>query len=112
MNQLLISIAVGATALLGGPARAADSLATGEFYADERPAVESVRIVCDEFGRCWREPRRRTMIIEDSYNSYNDTPREHHIEYAPRERYIERRNYRAPAADVDMPGVGVGGDRW
>ena len=87
--------------------QAADTLrTTTEFYADEAPIVENVRMVCNEFGRCWREPRRKAVIIDDSYN-------------APRERYIERRYYddrprggvgiHAPGVSI---GVGVGGDRW
>ena len=108
MQKFLISAAVAATALLAGQAQASDVLrSTTELY-DEAPVVENVRMVCNEFGRCWREPRRRTVIIEDSYN-------------APRERYIERRyrDYRddRPAAGVGIhaPGVSVGvgvGDRW
>jgi hypothetical protein len=109
VKMLLISVAVGATALVTSHARAADTLrTTTEFYADEAPIVENVRMVCNEFGRCWREPRRKTVIIEDS-NNY----------YAPRERYIERRYYNdRPAAGVGIHapgvsvGVGVGGDRW
>jgi hypothetical protein len=113
VKTFLISVAVGATALAASHARAADALSTTtEFYADEAPVVENVRMVCNEFGRCWREPRRRAVIIDDSYN-------------APRERYIERRYYddhryyndhpragvgiHAPGVSV---GVGVGGDRW
>jgi hypothetical protein len=123
MKKLLISAAVGAAALFASNAQAADVFSsTTQFYTDEAPVyaheapayaheapvVESVRMVCNEYGRCWREPSRRTVIIErDSYN------------YAPRERYIERRHYddrpgagvgiRAPGVSV---GVGVGGDRW
>ena len=79
MKTFLIAVAVGATALVASQAQAADTLrTTTEFYADEAPVVENVRMVCNEFGRCWHEPRRRTVIIDDSYN-------------APRERYIERR---------------------
>jgi hypothetical protein len=113
VKTFLISAAVGVTALVASQARAADALSTTtEFYADEAPVVENVRMVCNEFGRCWREPRRRAVIIDDSYN-------------APRERYIERRYYddhryyndrpragvgiHAPGVSV---GVGVGGDRW
>jgi hypothetical protein len=107
VRKFLISAAVAATALVAGQAQASDVLrSTTEFYTDEAPVVENVRMVCNEFGRCWREPRRRTVIIEDSYN-------------APRERYIERR-YRddRPAAGVGIHapgvsiGVGVGHDRW
>jgi hypothetical protein len=114
VKTFLISVTVGATALMASQAMAADTLSTTtEFYADEAPVVENVRMVCDEFGRCWREPGRRTVIIDDSYN-------------APRERYIERRYYddgrryyddrprggvgiHAPGVSI---GVGVGGDRW
>lgn len=114
MRKFLIPAVVAAAALLTSQAQASDVLrSTAEFYADEAPVVENVRMVCNEFGRCWREPRRKTVIIEDSYN-------------APRERYIERRGYydgrgyyddrpaagvgiRAPGVSV---GVGVGGARW
>ena len=112
MKTFLIAVAVGATALATSQARAADALrTTTEFYADEAPVVENVRMVCNEFGRCWNEPRRRTVIIDDSYN-------------APRERYIERRHYndrryyddRPAGVGIHAPGVsigvGVGGDRW
>lgn len=101
-----MSAAIGALALLASPVQAADSLSgTTEFYSDDVPVVEHTRTVCDEFGRCWREPRRRTVIIDDTYN------------YVPPERYIERRHYYdRPAAGVgiDVPGinVGVGIDRW
>jgi hypothetical protein len=114
VKKILISVAsVGAIAFAASQAQAADTLrTTTEFRADETPVVEDVRMVCDEFGRCWREPRRRTVIIDDSYN-------------APRERYIERRYYNdrpyhndRPAAGVGIHapgvsvGVGFGGDRW
>jgi hypothetical protein len=121
MKKLLISATVGASALLGSSAQAAD-LTSSEFYAEEAPVVQRVRTVCDDFGRCWREPSRRTVIIErdDDY-----APRERYIEryrYAPRERYIERRyHHDRPAAGVGIraPGVSVGvglddddDDRW
>jgi hypothetical protein len=108
VRKFLIPIAAGAAALLSTQAQASDMLSsTTQFYADEAPVVENVRMVCDEYGRCLREPRRKTVIIEDSYN------------YAPRERYIERR-YRddrsAPGVGIRAPGVsigvGFGNDRW
>jgi len=100
VRKFLIPVIVGAAALLSSQAQASDVLrSTAEFYADEAPVVENVRMVCNEYGRCWREPGRKTVIIEDSYN------------YAPRERYIERR-YRddRPAAGVGIraPGVDIG----
>jgi hypothetical protein len=73
-------------------------------------------MVCNEFGRCWHEPRRRTVIIDDGY-------------HAPRERYIERRYHRdyhdyhdyhddrpATGFGIHTPGVSIGvgmdGNRW
>ncbi len=33
--------------------------------------IENVRMVCDEYGRCWRERGPRRVIIErDLYNYY------------------------------------------
>ena len=105
MMAFRLLVACGATALLVSVAQAAD-LTAGESYLESAPAVEPSRIVCDEFRRCWREPRRRTVLIErDSYNEM------------PRGRIVERRYYDAdrPAGeiDVDAPGVSVGpGYRW
>jgi hypothetical protein len=72
--------------------------------------IENVRMVCNEYGRCWRD-RSRRVVVEDSYN------------YAPRERYIERRGYydggyrEGPSVGIGVGpgGVGVGvdvGPRW
>lgn len=123
MKKFLIPAALAAAALLTSQAQASDMLrSSAEFYAGETPVVENVRMVCNEFGRCWREPSRRTVIIEDSYNAprerYIEAPGERYIE-APRERYIERR-YREdrPAAGIGIHapgvsvGVGVDDDRW
>jgi hypothetical protein len=71
--------------------------------------VQQVRLVCDDAGRCYRTRGGNRVIVRDSYN------------YMPRERYIERREYRdwddGPRAGVGIraPGVSVGvgvGDRW
>lgn len=113
MKKLLISAAVGASALLASNAQAADNLTNSEFYTDQTPVVQDVRMVCDEFDRCWREPRRRTVIIErdnyaprQRYIEYNEAPRERY-----RERYIERRYHRdRPPADVGIPAPGINVD--
>ena len=55
-----------------------------------------VRIVCDQYGRCWRDWGPRRVIIQDSYN------------YAPRERTIERRGYYDGGYDNNGPSVGIG----
>jgi hypothetical protein len=109
MNKLAITL-IGASALFGTAAAAAPLTVTTSGMTPESN-IEKVRMVCNEDGRCWRERGQRRVIIRDSYDSYN---------YAPRERYIERRGYYddgprvgvgfgAPGVSV---GVGVGGNRW
>jgi hypothetical protein len=106
MRNIAISIAAGAGALLATAANAAP-LSNGITSLPDNN-IENVRMVCNEYGRCWHERGERRVIIRDSYD------------YAPRERYIERREYyndeprsgigfRAPGVSV---GVGVGNDRW
>ncbi|MDQ8731026.1 hypothetical protein [Bradyrhizobium sp. LHD-71] len=127
MKKLLISAAIGASALgasvlLGTNAQAADNLMTSEYYAGQAPMVERVRMVCDEFDRCWREPRRKTVIIERDDDDDDDyAPPQRYIEYdaAPRARVIERRYHdHRPPADIGIHapgvtvGVGTGGYRW
>ena len=59
--------------------------------------VQNVRMVCDENGRCWRQRGERRVIIRDSYD------------YAPRERYYERRGYEDRGGiGFVAPGVSVG----
>jgi len=52
-------------------------------------------MVCNEYGRCWRD-RSRRVIVEDSYG------------YAPRERYIDRRGYYDGGYYGRGPGIGIG----
>jgi hypothetical protein len=47
--------------------------------------IVNVRLVCDEYGRCYRTRGGQRVVIQQEYgDSYN---------YAPRERYLERRGY-------------------
>ena len=66
--------------------------------------IQNVRMVCNENGRCWRERGESRVIIRDSYD------------YAPRERYIERRGYEERGGGIGFraPGVsvGIGTDRY
>ena len=104
MNNLAIYLAAGASALFMTAASAAPLSAVVSF-APERN-FQTVRMVCNENGRCWRERGERRVIIRDPGDSYG---------YAPRERYIERRGYedrggigfRAPGVSV-----GIGTDRY
>ncbi|CAN7759060.1 hypothetical protein LJR220_002623 [Bradyrhizobium sp. LjRoot220] len=110
MNKLIVSLAIGAGALLATGANAAPL--TKGIAAMPDNGIENVRMVCDESGRCYRTRGGRRVIIEREYgDSYNY--------YAPRERYIERRRYYNDGPSVGIGvgpgGVGVGvdvGPRW
>src|ERR1700730_10438532 len=95
MKKLAIFMAVGASALFVTAASAAP-LSNGMTTLPDSN-VEQVRMVCDENGRCWRQRGERRVIIGDSYN------------YAPRERYYERRGYEDRCGvGFSAPGVSVG----
>jgi hypothetical protein len=104
MNNLAITLAVGASTLFVTAASAAPLSADVSVTPESN--IQNVRMVCDENGRCWRPRDERHVIIRDPSNSYG---------YAPRERYIERRGYeerggigfRAPGVSV-----GIGTDRY
>jgi len=108
MKTLAIALLAGAAALSAGSARASD-IYVSDGYANP-DLVQQVRLVCDQDGNCYRSRGGARVIVRDSYN------------YAPRERYYERRTYRdyddAPRAGVGIRapgvsvGVGVGSDRW
>ena len=103
MNKLPISLVVGASALFATFAHAAP-LSTGLSILPDSD-VEKVRMVCNEDGRCWRERGERRVIVRER-DSYN---------YAPRERYIERRSYEDRGGiGIRAPGisVGIGTDRY
>ena len=110
MKKVIVSFALGAGVLFGTAASAAPL--TNGIASISNSNIENVRMVCNETGRCWRERSGRRVVVEDSYD------------YAPRERYIERRGYydggyydRGPSVGVGVGpgGVGVGfgvGPRW
>jgi hypothetical protein len=108
MRKLTIALLAGAGALfaVAGGANASDIYTSDEYTNSD--LLQSVRLVCDDSGRCYRTRGGSRAIIRDSYN------------YMPRERYIERRSYRdwddGPRVGFRAPGVsvgvGVGSDRW
>lgn len=106
MKTVAIALLAGVGALsAGSAAKATDIYTTSEYTNPD--LVQQVRMVCDEDGRCYRTRGGSRVIVRDSYN------------YAPRERYIERRHYRdwdEPRAGIGFraPGVsvGIGDDRW
>jgi hypothetical protein len=104
MIKFTVAAALSAAALFASDARAADSLAIPEPYADEAPIIERMRTVCDEYNRCWREHApRRTVIRQDGGYGY----------YPPQERYVERRyetDRPPPGVNVYTPHMGVDTD--
>ena len=111
MKNLAIYLAAGASALFMTAASAAPLSADVSIAPESN--IQNVRMVCNENGRCWRERGERRVIIREPDDSYA-------YEYAPRERFIERRGYvgrgyeerggigfRAPGVSV-----GIGTDRY
>jgi hypothetical protein len=96
MKKLILPLVIGAGALFASAAGAAP-LSNGISVMPDN-GIENVRMVCDEFGRCYRTRGDRRVVVRD-YDSYN---------YAPRERYIERRGYYDDGPRVGI-GVGPGG---
>ena len=94
MYKAIISLATVASALFATAASAAP-LSNGIAVVPDN-GIENVRMVCNEYGRCWQERGQRRVIVEDSYN------------YAPRERYIERRGYYDGGYYNNGPSVGIG----
>ena len=98
MKNFVIALAAGATTLLVTAASAAP-LNSGLTVAPAND-IQTVRMVCNENGRCWRERGERRVIIRERGDAYG---------YAPRERYIERRGYEERGGiGIRAPGVSVG----
>ena len=104
MNKLAIALFAGAAALVAGSAQAAPLSPTAPVVDN---GIENVRMVCNEFGRCWRERGPRRVIIErDSYNYYG----------GPRYGYRHHHHHHGygPGVHFNAPGVsvGIGTGRW
>lgn len=98
MKHVAISLAVCFGALLSTGASAAPLSVGSSMLPDN--SVENVRLVCDEYGRCYRTRSSRRVVIQQEYgDSYN---------YAPRERYIARRGYYDGGSYENGPSVGIG----
>src|SRR5258705_13818445 len=98
MNKIAISLALGASALFVTAATAAPLIAEGSVALGSN--VQNVRMICDEYGRCWRQRGDRRAIVRESYG-YD----------APSERYIERRGYGERGGLGFLAPVGRGGIR-
>jgi hypothetical protein len=98
MKNVVISVAIGLGAMLSSGANAAPLSASPAMTPDN--GIENVRMVCDELGRCYRTHGGRRVVIQQEYGGSYD--------YAPRDRYIERRGYYDGGYYNGGPGVGVG----
>ena len=107
MNKLAASLLVGAAGLFVSAAQAAPLTNGTPTVAND---VESVRMICNENGRCWRERSSRTVVIERNRNSYNyyGSGRERH-------RHHHHHDHGGPGVGIHAPGVSIGvggGNRW
>jgi hypothetical protein len=96
MNKLAVSLLAGAAALVATSAQAAP---LSPIAPVTDGGIENVRMVCDSYGRCWRERGPRRVIVErDSYNYYEPSYgyRRHH------------RHHSGPGVHFNAPGVSIG----
>lgn len=109
MRSFTVALVAGAGVLLASSAFAGP-MTNSTFGLNDGASTVQVRMVCDEYGRCFeRRGARRAYIERDSYG------------YAPRERYREHRRHdhghynNAPGIGIQVPGVSIGvggGGRW
>jgi hypothetical protein len=97
MKTLAIALLAGTAALSAGSAKASD-IYVSDGYANPE-LVQQVRLVCDQAGNCYRTRGGARVVVQEYGNSYN---------YAPRERYIERRGYYDGGYYNNGPSVGIG----
>ena len=109
MRSFTVALVAGAGVLLASSAFAGP-MTNGTFGLNDSASTLQVRMVCDEYGRCFEQRRgaRRAYIERDSYG------------YVPRARYREHRHHNhgynnAPGIGIQVPGVSIGvggGGRW
>src|SRR6478736_8184362 len=98
MKNVVVFLAIGASAFLSSAVHAAPLSVSTSALPDS--GIQNVRLVCDDYGRCYRTSGGRRVVIQQGYDdSYN---------YAPRTRYIERRGYYDGGYYDTGPSVGVG----
>ena len=113
MKNVIIALTIGVGAALSSGANAAPLSASPSMAPAN--GIENVRLVCDDYGHCYHARGGPRVVIRQGYSDSYD--------YAPRERYIERRGYdgdyynNGPSVGIGVGpgglGVGVGvGPRW
>ena len=105
MTKFSVSLLAGAAAVFAAGSTQAAPLVPSAPAADD--GIQNVRMVCNEWGRCWqtRGPRYYYGDAYRNYNSYNY--------YEPR-RYRRHYGY-GPGVHLDAPGVHFGfgvGQSW
>ncbi len=106
MNKLAASLAVGAATLFVSTADAAPLMPTAPAIDN---GVENVRLVCNEWGRCWRVRGPRYGYGYGYRGSYGYAP-DYGYGYGYRRPYYNR-----PGVYFGAPGVSFGfgvGPRW
>ena len=98
MKNLVISLAIGVGAIVSTGASAAPLSVVPLVRPDG--GIENVRLVCDEYRRCYRTHDSRRVVVQQPYGDSYD--------YVPRERYIERRGYYDGSYYDNGPSVGIG----
>lgn len=98
MKNVVIALAIGVGALLSSGANAAPLSASPSVMPGN--GVENVRLVCDDYGRCYRARGGPRVVIQQGYGDSYD--------YVPRERYVERRGYYDGDYYNNGPSVGIG----
>jgi hypothetical protein len=97
MKSLVISLAVGASALFVTAASAAPLSADVLVGPDSN--IQNVRLICRENGRCWREHSERRVIIREPRESYG---------YERGHRGYYNHHERRGGVNIEVPGVSVG----
>ena len=66
MKNMVISLALGAGAILSSSAADAAPLTKGLAVLPDN-SIENVRLVCDQYGQCYRTRGGRRVIVQEGY---------------------------------------------
>src|SRR5258708_31779233 len=74
MKNMVISLALGAGAIVASSAADAAPLTKGVAMLPYN-SIENVRLVCDQYGQCYRTRGGRRVIVQGGYGGYGYGPR-------------------------------------
>ncbi len=101
MRNMVLSLALGAGAIFAFSAADAAPLTKGLAVLPDN-SIENVRLVCDQYGRCYRTRGGRRVIVQGGYGGYGYAPGYYGGGYGP-----------GVGVGIGPVGVGVGfGPRW